>query len=250
METDLIAAQKATPLRDFDRGPKSVDNSYETQLDKGQNGPIDPDEVEFLQKVEIPYVHEDWIRTVVKNKPGVNPKGDNNILVTSQDSKNGGIIIHDSRNKENDLLPKEDKLPWSDMVMNNWKKSCLGTKEDDSVSPDSLKFLIQDDIATGASALNTRRFIEAAIERKNGNPEQVNVFRSDPNAPGMTAGEMAGCQLLAGSDHVHRVNWMLKDYPATMKNIRIESLHVTTYHTVGAENTWFIVIKFMKVAEP
>jgi hypothetical protein len=43
---------------------------------------------------------------------------------------------------------------------------------------------------------------------------------------------------------------MLADYPATMQNVRIESLIVTTIYTDSAENAYNILIKLTKVATP
>jgi len=40
---------------------------------------------------------------------------------------------------------------------------------------------------------------------------------------------------------------MLNNYPSTIKNVRVESLSVTTLATKGAEEVYNIVIKFTKL---
>jgi hypothetical protein len=54
-------------------------------------------------------------------------------------------------------------------------------------------------------------------------------------------------QLLAGLDHVYQVLLMLKDYPTTIKNVRIKSLSVTTPATKDATDKYSIIIKFAKI---
>jgi hypothetical protein len=156
------------------------------------------------------------------------------------------MVIVDSRNKENDLAAAKDKALWSDMVMFDLKKAF----NSDKIKPDELRYMVRSSIQGGSSAERTQGYIEAAITRTGSDRAKSNTFRSDPEAPGILPDEIAAYQLLAGSDHVHRVLLMLKDYPTTMKNVRVESLSVTTPDTEGADDLYNIVIKFTKVDNP
>lgn len=166
------------------------------------------------------------------------------------------MIITDSRNIVNDELlknapddrsfPRGSSLPWSDMMMHNWKMATSGTK----VKPNQLKYMIRNNIMKGPGAEETKVMITAAIKRTNGDPKRVSTFQGEPEPSGITGEELAAYQNLAGSTHAHRVIKMLTDYPETMKNVRIESFSVTTQETEGAEGEYNIVIKFTQVEEP
>ena len=210
---------------------------------------MDEEEIEFLgqSQLQVSYTSDRvWIQATTRNQAGVNPKLDNIILDTSTSSKDRGIVISDSRNKENDLAAGEDKVPWSDMVMFDLTRAF----RDAEMKPSELQYMIRSNIMSGSSASKTQGYIEEAIKRIKGNRSRVNTFRSDPAAPGILPDEVAAYQLLAGSDHVHRVLLMLNDYPSTMKNVRVESLSVTTPATEGAEEVYNIVIKFTKLDAP
>ncbi|CAN9322620.1 unnamed protein product [Alternaria alternata] len=119
-----------------------------------------------------------------------------------------------------------------------------------NVKLNELQYIIQSNIQAGSSASKTQGYIEEAIKQINSDRSRVSTFQSDPAAPGILPDEVAGYQLLAGSDHVHRVLLMLNDYPSTIKNVRVESLSVTTPATVGADEAYNIIIKFTKLNTP
>lgn len=239
----LVAAQRSDVVRDVDR--PSVSTNYVYQSYK-ETPPIDEEEAKFLVQdpVNIHYTTESkWTKSFIHNKDNQNPKTDNMILTTYQDKEQRGMIIEDSRNKENDLAPPQDMLRWSDMVMFNLRDT-FGEE-----AP-TLHYMIQNNIAGGSSAAVTQHLIENAIKRTHGDRTKVNTFRSDPDAPGITSDELAAYQLIAGSDHADRVLKMLADYPATMKNVRIERFDVATTDTVGATDEYVLIIKFTKVDNP
>jgi hypothetical protein len=132
------------------------------------------------------------------------------------------------------------------MVMFNLKQAFRTAK----IKPNELRYIIRSNIDSSSSASKTQGYIEEAIKRIKGDRAGVNTFRSDPAAPGVLPDEVAAYQLLAGSDHVHRVLLMLNDFPSTMKNVRVESLSVTTPATEGADDVYNIVIKFTKLDAP
>jgi hypothetical protein len=118
------------------------------------------------------------------------------------------------------------------------------------IKPNELRYIIRSNIDSSSSASKTQGYIEEAIKRIKGDRAGVNTFRSDPAAPSVLPDEVAAYQLLAGSDHVHQVLLMLNDFPSTMKNVRVESLSVTTPATKGADDVYNIVIKFTKLDAP
>jgi len=244
----LLETQRANPLpQDINRA--TVSTKYEHVLFDERPSPISPDETGFLGQdgLQLSFSTEKtWVMSTTRNQAGVNPKLDNIILETYTSPKDRGIVIMDSRNKENDYSAPQDKLPWSDMAMFDIKTAFQEAK----VKPDELRYMIRGNIDTGSSAEKTAECIEGAIVRTAGDRAKVNTFRSDPNAPGVTTNELAAYQLLAGSDHVHRVLLMLKDYPTTMRNVRIESLGVTTPATKDATDEYNIIIKFVKIENP
>jgi hypothetical protein len=244
-QASLLETQRANPLpQDINRA--TVSTKYEHVVAPNSAPPISPDETGFLGQdgLQVSFsTGSTWTISTTRNQAGVNPKMDNNILETYINPKDRGIVIMDSRNKENDLSAPQDKLPWSDMVMFDFRTAFQTA----GVNPNELRYMIRSNIDGASSADKTQEYIEGAIVRTAGDRAKVNTFRSDPNASGVTTNELAAYQLLAGSDHVHRVLLMLKDYPTTMKNVRIESLSVTTPATKDATDEYSIIIKFAKI---
>jgi len=197
-----------------------------------------------------------WTHSIIQNKEKdrKTDKLDRNILDTYENAGDGTMIINDSRNQENDDLlkgpndgsfPKGGSLPWSDMVMHNWKAAAKKGK----VNPNSLKYMIRNGIGSGSSADETQELIDAAIDLMKGDRTKVNTFRGDPKASGVTENELAAYRTIAGSPHAHRVIKMLADYPETMPNVRVESFSVTTSETEAADEEYNIVIKFTHAVE-
>jgi hypothetical protein len=106
--------------------------------------------------------------------------------------------------------------------------------------------------------MDTRKVIDAAIQRTTKNTKKVNIFRSDPDAAGITDAEIAGYQALAGTAHGAGVLRMLEDYPKTMRNLRIGSFRVTmndqTKNPQGVidniADEYNILIELVKVETP
>jgi hypothetical protein len=247
-QASLLATQKADPLAQ-DIGRATVPTKYDRIVVKEHTPPIESDEIGFLGQdgIQVSFSTEKiWTLSTTRNQAGLNPKIDNNILESYTSPQDRGIVITDSRNKENDMAAAQDRLPWSDMAMFDVMDAFRTAK----INPSELRYIIQNSIQGGPSAAKTQEFIDAAIKRTGGDRGSVNTFRSDPGAPGITTDEIAAYQLLAGSDHVHRVLLMLKDYPTSMKNVRIESLSVTTPATRDATDEYNIVIKLAKVENP
>lgn len=247
-QAGLLETQRANPLPQ-DTNRAAVSTKYDRVVVFNKAPPIDSDEIGFLGQdgLQVSFSTErTWIASATRNQAGVNPKMDNNILETYTSTNDRGIVIVDSRNRENDLLAAQDRLPWSDMAMFDLKTAFQEAKE----KPDELRYMIRTNIQGGSSAVQTQEYIEGAIVRTAGDGTKVNTFRSDPDAPGVTTNELAAYQLLAGSDHVHRVLLMLKDYPTTMRNVRIESVSVTTPATKDATDEYNIIIKFLKTENP
>jgi hypothetical protein len=255
---DLVEAQKVRPLKDVARA--SVDSRYDVEGDDAA-GPIGAAEREYLNEdglsVNYDVGPKAWRHTTIRNKEQdrLTQKTDNIILETYENPKDGTMIINDSRNKDNDDLlegpddgsfPKGRSLPWSDMVMHNWKTAA--TKA--GLKPNSLKYMIRNGVGKGSSAKETQELIHAAITRVKGDVKKVNTFRGDPEIPGITGEELAAYQTIAGSTHAHRVIKMLTDYPETMQNVRIESFSVTTSETEASDSEYNIVIKFTTVEDP
>jgi hypothetical protein len=256
----LVAAQRVEKPQDVNRA--SVATRYETQMNAGWAPPLSKDERKFVEDLGVKYsIDDSWTLSTIKNKEEHSGSSnlDNIIVNTSENPRDGAIVITDSRNKENDKLlegvpddggfPKGNSLPWSDMVMFNWKQSCL-RDQSNIIGPDTLKYMVRNNIDMGDSADETRNLIDAAIERTKGDPAKVNTFRGDPAAPGITSDEIAAYQLLAGSPHGHRVVLMLADYANTMRNVRIESFSVTTTETAAADEAYNVLIKFVKIETP
>jgi hypothetical protein len=250
----LLATQKADPLAQ-DIGRATVPTKYDRIVVKKHSPPIDSDKIGFLGQdgIQVSFSTEKiWTLSTTRNQAGLSPKIDNDILesftileffISPQDR---GIVITDSSNKGNDTAAAQDRLPWSDMIMFDVMDAFRTAK----INPNELRYMIQNSIQGGPGAAKTQEFIDAAIKRTAGDRGSVNTFRSDPDLPGITTNEIAAYQLLAGSDHVHRVLLMLKDYPTSMKNVRIESLSVTTPATRDATDEYNIVIKLAKVENP
>jgi hypothetical protein len=253
-QASLLATQKANPVaQDIDRA--AMPTEYDRIVVRKHSPPIESDKIGFLGQndVQVSFsMEKTWTMSTIRNQAGRNPKIDDNILeyftvlesfISPQDR---GIVITDSNNKGNETAAAQDRLRWSDMAMFDVKDAFRTAK----IDPSDLEYIILKSIHDGLSAAKTQEFIGAAIKRMAGDRGSVNTFRSDPDAPGITTDEIAAYQLLAGSDHVHRVLLMLKDYPTSMKNVRIESLSVTTPATRDATDEYNIVIKLAKVENP
>ncbi|KAF2855907.1 hypothetical protein T440DRAFT_463255 [Plenodomus tracheiphilus IPT5] len=239
----LIQKQRSNDPRDVNR--PSVSSNYDHQVYDDAPAPISEADCAFLREapIDVPYsTTEKWRLSTIRNKDNQNPAMENIILQTYERKEDRAIVIFDSRNREKDLAPEQDRLRWSDMVMYNLKNSF-----DD---PSDLRYMVRNTIDQGESAAKTQALIETAIMRTKGDRTKVNVIRSDPKAPGITENELSAYQLVAGSDHCDRVLKMLTDFPETMRNVRIESLSVSTSDTAKAGDEYSIVIKFIKVAEP
>ncbi len=247
-QASLLLTQRTSPLpQDINRA--DVSSRYERQTRDDAGPPISPDEIYFLSQgsLQVQFsTGRNWFATSTRNQDGLNTNIDNNILESSINRDDRVMVISDSRNKENDLLGAQDRLPWSDMAMYDLKKAFEGQP----IGPHDLRYMIRTNIDSGSSAANMQVYIDSAISRVGGDRAEVNTFRSDPDMPGISTDELAGYQLLAGSDHVHQVLPMLKDYPTTMRNIRIESLSVTIPITRDATDEYNIVIKFVQVENP
>jgi hypothetical protein len=250
-QASLLATQKADPLAQ-DIGLAAVPTKYDRIVVKKHSPPIESDKIRFLGQdgIQVSFsMEKTWTLSTTRKQAGRNSKIDDNILesftvlesfISPQDR---GIVITDSNNKGNDTAAAQDRLRWSDMAMFDVKDAFQTAK----IDPSELKYIILNSIQGDPSAAKTQEFIDAAIKRTAGDRGSVNTFRCDPDAPGITTDEIAAYQLLAGSDHVHRVLLMLENYPTSMKNVRIESLSVTTPATRDATDEYNIVIKLAKV---
>ncbi|USP75888.1 hypothetical protein yc1106_03162 [Curvularia clavata] len=247
VQADLLVTQRANPpAQDVDRA--DLARQYTHDHTDRQALPLPTDETGFLTANNPPVPHSlqnDWYSYTTTNLQGSGGKLPQPILRTHMNPKDRVMIVAESFNGEHDLL-KSGKMRWSDMAMYDLKEAF----KTGGVNPDELKYMVRHNIEGGGSASNTRNYIEKAIEITQGDRANVNTFRSDPYAPGITPQELAAYQLLAGSDHVHRVLLMLKDYPATMKNVRVESLRVYTPDTPGTDDGYHIVIMFTRVDNP
>lgn len=244
----LVVAQRAKPVKDVDKASVSDNYAYEDYENVELN--LGEDEMQWLTHggAQAPFsgTRNGWTKTTIRNKDGQNEKLDNIILDTYQGKEDRAMVIADSRNRENDKAPPEDKLRWTDMAMFSWKKFC----EDKGIQPREVRYWLRNNIQGGDSAIETQTAIDGAITRTKGDPGQINTFRSDPDAPGITTDELAAFQLIAGTAHGHRVLLMLKDFPETMKNVRIESFSVTTRDTEAADEEYNILIKFGLIDNP
>lgn len=248
-------ARDLSALEQVQKGPSPKDKTidfpganyqWEQNLQKPD---FESDEIQFLLDGKIkapnPTTITDWTSSQIRNPQHINDAPDRWILESAQSVQEKFLVIRESRGQQFDKAPEGQRAAWSDMTMHTWKQACSGR-----ISPDSLKYILRENILAGDSAKRTRMLIDNAIQRVNGNPAQVNVFRSGTTGTTVLADERMAFEILAGSDHVNRVLRMLADYPQTMKNVRIESLSVTTSATETADNAYNILIKLTKVESP
>jgi hypothetical protein len=254
-QEDLIKAQKAETPSDVNTPVRDVASKYDVNTQERGVGsvPVSDSETTWLGQDGLAVVKrsDTWTQTRIKNKPEDKPRQglEDLILKTQSDPHQGTMVILNSEGKRNDVLPGEpgvEKPSWSDMAMYSWRSTCAGA----NVNPDSLQYIFRNSIEKGDSATNTKKVIDAAIERTGGDRGKSNTFRGDPSANGITNDEIAGYQALAGTAHGAGVLRMLQDYPETMKNMRIGSFRVATDDTAGAGEEYHILIELVKVATP
>jgi hypothetical protein len=242
---DVRNAQRVATPQDVNRPFVGADYTYEFRAN--EKTPLDAEDVKFLEHDKVQFsTGLDWSHSTIRNPLTVNNKLEASILETYENINSRAIVIRDSK-KDNDMkLPENERARWSDMTMHNWLQAC---SHNPAIPPDSLQYILRENIMAGSSASRTRELIDNALQKAGMNPAEVNTFRSGV-VPGPLPAEITGFEILSGSDHVNRVHRMLADYPATMQNVRIESLTVTTIHTDSAENAYNILIKLTKVATP
>jgi hypothetical protein len=202
--------------------------------------PLEEEATALLKEKNIEFATgHTWIRTGIRDPVNINDKPEGDVLDTFASMKDRALVIRDSRNIENDKATK-NRLQWSDLTMASWKRAC-GTE----AQPDTLKYIFRENIAGGTSAQRTQALIDAAVAKAEMDPVKVNVIRS-----GMVSGplpaEITAFEILSGADHVNRVHRVMQDYPSTMKNLRIESLTMTTSCTTVADNEYNILITLAK----
>lgn len=242
---DVKKAQREATPQDVNRPFVGAD--YEYQFNRNLNTPLDADDVKFLEQNNVQFsTKSDWSHSTIRNPLNLNAKLEASILETYENVGSRAIVIRDSK-KDNDMkLPANERARWSDMTMYNWVQACT---RNPGTQPDSLQYILRENIMGGSSALRTRELIDNALQKAGMDPAKVNTFRSGV-VSGPLPAEITAFEILSGSDHVHRVHRMLADYPATMQNVRIESLTVTTTQTDSAENAYNILITLTKVANP
>lgn len=247
-QASLLKIQRDPNALDVQRN--FIGDKYEYQLMADQRNPVNADEMAFLgdSKISLPgWIKSDsWVLSKISNPEKINKKLERDILQTYENPQERAIIVHESFGQERDLVPEAEKARWSDMIMYNWKKACERT----GTAPDTLNYILRESIRSGDSATRTKELIDAAIKKVDGKREEVNVFRSGTTNVVGSPAERTAFEMLAGSDHVNRVLKMLADYPQTMRNVRIDSLSVTTSDTKTSEDEYNILIKLVKVSTP
>jgi hypothetical protein len=182
--------------------------------------------------------HPGWTYTDITNSPG-----GETILDTHVNPATRSLVIKQSYNAERDILRNHGQaVKWSDMVMATWNEATSWTSG--AVLPHQLRTIVRDTIVTEEA----QGAMHNAFKMVHGRDMQPQD-ELDLNADSPDLVEKAAYDSLSGTVHVDRVIKMLADYPATMRNVRIQSVKIVQGkgHDYGAFSpTYYIVINLQQ----